>query len=189
MKDTDIREDRSMGLKTLLLASAAGLIFFLAGATAAMAASRDETKLDQEAADLDKSAGTPKGETVVVQKIEKEFNVTESTITGLRDQKLGYGEISIVLALAKTEPGGITADSISAIMKLRTGPPVMGWGEIAKKLGVKLGSVVSAVHKVDTSSLREIGKEEKAEHGKGMTNEERGGEMERTGPSGGHGRY
>jgi hypothetical protein len=192
MRRTDIREERSMALSVSLLAIAASLIFLLAGAPTTMAASRDETKLDRDAAGLDKSAGTPKGETVVIQKIEKEFNVSEATITGLRDQKLGFGEITIVLALAQTLPGGITTDNINSIMKMRTGPPVMGWGAIAKKLGVNLGTIVSGVHKVDTESHRELGMEEKAEHGKGMTNDEGSERMERPegmGHEGGHGRY
>jgi hypothetical protein len=188
------RDGRIRAEKTWMFVFAVLFMFSMTGIMAASAAtaSKDEKKLDREATELDHTAGTPKGETVVMQKLEKEFNVSESTITGLRGQKLGFGEIAIVLGLASKEPGGITDANISSIMTLRAGPPVMGWGEIAGKLGVNLGSVVSSVRRVDTGSHNEIRTKEMTEHGKGMMNGERTGRMggpERMNNGGGHGRY
>lgn len=39
------------------------------------------------------------------------------------------------------------------------GPPVMGWGEITKKLGFKLGPVISNVEKFRSKAHNDIGKE------------------------------
>ncbi len=50
-------------------------------------------------------------------------------------------------------------------MALRQGPPTMGWGEIAKKLDLKLGPTVSQVKNVNKETHREMGREASA--GKG----------------------
>ncbi len=191
-----LAEGRSAGEGVLLMfVLSLAVLLFIAAATTARAAtpSRDEKKLNQELSALDKTSDTSKGATVVVTRLEKEFSVPESTITGLRDRKLGYGEIAIVLALAKSEPGGITDTNISAIMTMRMGPPVMGWGEIADKLGVRLGTIVSDVHKVDTGSRRDLagagpGMEHGGSAGGGMRDEWRDNSTG-MGHQGGHGRY
>ncbi len=182
-------KERQM-LKALSLLFAAGLMLFVVGATPAMAAvSKDEKKLNTDVTELDKMAGQPQGAKVVTERLEKTFNVTDTQITTLRNEGLGFGEIAIVFSLAQ-KLGGITDTNISKIMALRQGPPVMGWGEIAQKLGVKLGPVVSQVHKVETGSHKEISKlEEKTEHGKSGMEERHEGfgsteRMER--PAGGH---
>ncbi len=151
-------------VKYASLVSASALVFLTAGVSAISAYTVDEKKLDAEVAALDKDAGAPRGETIVTERLEKEFNVTEAQITSLRDKKFGFGEIAIVFALASKLSGGITDDNISKIMAMRQGPPVQGWGEIAKTSGIKLGAVVSDVKKVERSSRSEIGREERAEH-------------------------
>ncbi len=174
--------------KVISLVLAVGLVFTLAGTATALAdTSKDEKKLDKEAAEIDETAGQPQGGAVVVRRLEKEFNVTEAQITALRDQKLGYGEIAIVFSLAKQLGGtsGITQENIDAVMTKRLDPPVMGWGEIAKSYNLKLGAVVSQVKKVETASTKEIKQEERTEHkmmkeDRHQGSEKRGG-MERTG--------
>ncbi len=133
--------------------------------TAWAAKSADEKKLDKETAAIDKTAGKTGGSTVVTDRLEKEFNVTADQITALRDKGLGYGEISIVFSLAGKLPGGITDANIAEITGMRTGPPVMGWGEIANKLGFKLGPTVSEVMKVNKEAERDM-KTEKSEMGR-----------------------
>ncbi len=151
------------------------LLFFMSGVTTARAdTDSDEKKLDTEVTTLDKDAGAAEGQKVVIGRLEKEFGVTDTEIQSLRDKKLGFGEITIVFSLAQKLPGGITDANISKIMTLREGPPVMGWGEIAKKLGFKLGPVVSNVKKIAKASHKEI---EKAEHEKINKGEDRGEEM------------
>ncbi len=66
----------------------------------------------------------------------------------MRDKKMGYGEIAIALSLCQKMPGGATDANIQQVMAMRQGTPAMGWGEIAKKLGTKLGPAVSQVRNV-----------------------------------------
>lgn len=141
------------------------LVLAMTGAAWA-AETKDEKSLNTEATEIDTTAKNAQGEKIVVGRLEKEFNVTDTQIQGLRDKKLGYGEISIVLSLSQTMPGGITDANIQQIMTLRQGPPIMGWGEIAKKLGTKLGTTVSQVKKVNKDTGREMKSEAKGEKGK-----------------------
>ena len=100
---------------------------------------------------MDKDTGQPEGEKRVADKLKSEFMVDDARVQGLRDQKLGYGEVSIVLALAQNLPGGITDANVQRVMALRQGPPAIGWGQLAKDLGLKLGRVQSKVHKLSTA--------------------------------------
>ena len=127
--------------------------------TAAWAeASKEEARIEKDASALDKDTNKPEGEKMVVQRLEKEFNVDDTRINSLRNQKLGYGEIAIVLAMAERLPGGITDANINKIMSMRQGPPVEGWGKIAMKLGFKLGPVISKVERVKAEAHRDIEK-------------------------------
>ena len=87
----------------------------------------------------------------------------DARVQGLRDQKLGYGEIGIVLSLASQLPGGIDDANVQKIMTLRQGPPVQGWGKIAKDLGLNLGKAVSQVKRTEAA----VRKQERARQGKG----------------------
>ncbi len=159
------------------------LVLTLAMLSAAWAAeTKEEKNLQKESTEISATASTPKGETVVTQKLEKEFKVTGAQVQALRDQKLGYGEIAIVFSLAQKMPGGITDANIQSVMTLRTGPPVMGWGEIAKKLGTKLGPTISQVKSVNKDTEREM---KGGTSGKGHMDQERS--EERHGDMTGHG--
>jgi hypothetical protein len=148
---------------TYIIVSA--LVLTLTMLSAAWAVETKEEKgLQKESSEIDATASTEKGGAVVVQRLEKEFGVTDAQIQALRDQKLGFGEIAIVFSLAQKMTGGITDANISQIMALREGPPVMGWGEIAKKLGFKLGPTISAVMKVNKEAGKDLGREEKGEN-------------------------
>ncbi len=159
-------------------------VALLLAGTAWAAETREEKALDRSAADISKNAGTEKGATVVTQRIEKEFGVTEAQVTALRDKKLGYGEISIVYSLASKMPGGITDANVQQVMTLRQGPPVMGWGEIAKKLDLKLGPAVSQVRGFAKDTDRDV--KHMAKSDMGRTHEQ---EMERHSEMGGAGSH
>lgn len=131
-------------------------------ARADAAPSRDERMLERTSAALDKDAARPDGEKSVETRLKSEFKVDDARIQGLRDQKLGYGEIAIVFALAERMSGGITDANVGALMAERRGPPEMGWGRIAKNRGVALGGVMSKVERVDAGAR----KQEKAQSGK-----------------------
>ncbi len=150
------------------------LVLTLSMLSAAWAAeTREEKNLQKESTEINTTAGTEKGATVVTQRLEKEFGVTDTQIQALRDQKLGYGEIAIVFSLAQKMDGGITDANIQSIMTLREGPPTMGWGQIANKLGTKLGPTVSQVKSVNRDTEREM----KGDKGQMERNQERHGEM------------
>jgi hypothetical protein len=144
-----IRQFRYIIISTLLLSlSAAG--------TVRAAETREEKNLNKEAAAISATAKSAQGEKVVVGRLEKEFNVTDTQIQGLRDKKLGYGEIAIVLSLAQKMPGGETDANIQQVMTLRQGPPRMGWGEVCKKLGTKLGPMVSQMRTMNRETHGEM---------------------------------
>jgi len=127
------------------------------------AESKEEQGLQKEAAEINTTAGNAQGEKVVIQRLEKDFNVSNDRIQGLRDQKLGYGEIAITLSLCQKMPGGITDANIHQVMTMRQGPPTMGWGDIAKKLGTKLGPAISQVTNVNKEISREMKHEAKGD--------------------------
>ncbi len=156
-----------------LALAAALLVFMTAIPTAWADTDSDMKKLDIETTALDKDAGEHGGSAIVLERLEKEFGVTSAEIDSLRDKKLGFGEIAIIFSLARKMPGGITDANISTILAMRQGPPKEGWGEVAKKLGFKLGPTVSGVKKFERSSHQAIGKAERGEH-ESIKGEERG---------------
>jgi hypothetical protein len=98
---------------------------------------KELTELGQK---IDKAANRA-GPEQVVDKIVREFKgtFTESDVQGLRQKGLGFGEITIVLALASKT--GMTSSQILALRK-----PGEGWGELARDLKLKnLGSVIKSV--------------------------------------------
>ncbi len=159
------------------------LSLMMLGSSAWAAETREGKALNTGGTEINKTAGSEHGATVVTQRIEKEFGVTASQVAALRDKNLGYGEITIVYSLASKMPGGITDANVQQIMTLRQGPPVMGWGEIGKKLGFKLGPSVSQVKSIAKDTDREVKSMAKGETEKGPM--EKSQEMERHGEMGG----
>ncbi len=107
----------------------------------------NDAQLDMGAAVIDELSATGDGGAAILQTIQAMFNVTASQIKALRAENLGYGEIIILLSIAQSMPGGISDATIASVLALRQGAPVMGWGAIASSMGVKLGTLVSAVEK------------------------------------------
>ncbi len=149
--------------------------------TAWASETKEEKNLSKEATEINKTADSSQGQNVVVGRIEKEFSVTDAQIKDLRNQKMGYGEISIVFSLASKMPGGITDANIQEVMTLRQGPPRMGWGEVAKKLGTTLGPTVSQVKNMNSETHQEMMREQHhdshGEHQGEMTGHESMGGM------------
>lgn len=112
------------------------------------------------------------------EKLKTEYKVDEARIESLRAKSLGYGEIKNVLAIAEKMPGGISDANVDKIMALRQGPPVMGWGEIAKKQGVTLGSVVGKGAEKKAEKASKPGKPEKAVRPEKPSRPERPGKAE-----------
>lgn len=77
------------------------------------------------------------------QSLKDKYKVSDDTINNLRDKKLGYGEVDTVLGLASQMPDGITDRNIQKVIELRQGDGShkMGWGNVAKELGLKMGDI------------------------------------------------
>jgi len=154
--------------KTRLLI--AGLFLCAAMPVLAREESPEETKLEKASIEMDKDAVKPEGGGLAVDKLKAEFGVDAARIQGLRDKKLGYGEVSITLSLAQAMPGGITDENMQQVLALRQGPPVMGWGKVAKELGLKLGPVISKVKRVSAEARKQAAM---------LKNGEKGGKREK----------
>ncbi len=104
----------------------------------------------------ERAAATPGGAGRVVETLAATFAVPESTVIALRDQeRLGYGEIGIALALSRTlaDRDGLAAGAAleQILGRRRAGE---GWGQIANGLDLRLGEVVSGVRRADRSVAR-----------------------------------
>ena len=147
--------------KLRIVGSALSLsIALMIGLVAGQAAAQDvDAKGDKELTQLtqkiDKSAAERDGGRVTSKIVDEwkgtnfKFDpnstpreLTTQDVRDLRAKKLGYGEISILLALTAKQPN--SAKSVSEILAMRR--PGEGWGKLARDLGYKnLGSVVKSV--------------------------------------------
>jgi hypothetical protein len=145
-----------------LIPAALGLfcvLSLLSVGTAAADVSKDEKNLAREAKRVNDTAAKPDGEKAVAKRLVVDLKAEEQQVQLLRDRKLGYGEAAIVLALAQAMPGGTTNANVQQVLALHEGPPAAGWGDVARKLGLKLGKIVSQVRKVANNANREIKKD------------------------------
>lgn len=147
-------------MKRAYLMFIVGIIIALAVAGTAWAElSKAEKNLERESKRLNDTAAKPDGEQAVLKRIRAEFKVENAQIQVLRERKLGYGEIASALSLAQKMPGGATEANVQKVLSMRQGPPVVGWGQVARQLGTKLGATVSQVKKMNNDANREIKKD------------------------------
>jgi len=132
----------------------AGLLLWAAMPALAQVKSADEKRLETTAMEIDKDAVQLEDAKMVTDRLKIEFKATDEQMQRLRDQKLGYGEICIALSMAQRLPGGVTDENLQKVTALRQGPPVMGWGNVAKELGTKLGPVLTRTRKVSAQTRR-----------------------------------
>jgi hypothetical protein len=132
------------------------VLSLLSVGAAAADVSKDERNLEREAMRLNDTAAKPDGEKAVVKRLTAEFKATDRQVQDLRGRNLSYGEAAIVLSLTQTLPGGVTDANVQKVLALRQGPPAMGWGQVARQLGTKLGKTVSQVRKAANNANREI---------------------------------
>ena len=144
------------------LTSIALIIGLVAGQAAAQDVdSKGDKELTQLTQKIDKSAADRDGGRVTAKIVDEwkgtkfKFDpnsapreLTAQYVHDLRAKKLGYGEISILLALTAKQPNSATAKSVSEILAMRQAGE--GWGKLARDLGYKnLGSVVKSVKATD----------------------------------------
>lgn len=137
--------------------------FFLCAAAPAATQDRrpEESSLERVSSELNTDCNEPGGEKAVVDMLKSEFKVDGPRIQGIRARGLGYGEVSAVLTLAQNLPGRITDVNVRNVIKQRMGPPVKGWGEVTKELGMKPDAAINKLKKVQ-AEVRKLTKKEKA---------------------------
>ncbi|MDP2653331.1 MAG: hypothetical protein Q8Q08_04795 [Candidatus Omnitrophota bacterium] len=116
----------------------------------------EEAKLEETAAPIETEAQTNEGQQAVTQKLKNQFQVDDRQISNLRNQNIGYGEIGIVLSLAKQLPGGITDQNIQTVMGTRQREHKRGWGQVARELNLNLGRSISDVKKAKRQSAETV---------------------------------
>jgi len=85
--------------------------------------------------------------------------ITAQDVSDLRAKKLGFGEISILLALTAKQSDPATAKSLGEILAMRQAGE--GWGKLARDLGYSsLGSVNQSVRATDARVEKVGGKPE-----------------------------
>jgi len=130
-------------------------------------AQRLQTQAQQLDADAATASTTSEGQKRVTETIAKQFKVDSSVVTDLRNKKMGFGEISTALALSqelmKKDSNLSQQDALKSILDQRA--KGMGWGQIANGMNLKLGRVVSEVHRADkrVERLAKLEKRDKME--------------------------
>ena len=112
----------------------------------------EELWVEQRKVDSDTraTAATPDGGKRIAEAIAKQMDVTDKLVTDLRGRKLGYGEITVALAVSRQLMKRDKLTQQQALDRVlgprRSG---QGWGAIARDLNVKLDDVLSDVRKTD----------------------------------------
>jgi hypothetical protein len=112
----------------------------------------EELWVEQRKVDSDTraAAATPDGRKRIAEAIAKEMKVSDKLVSDLRGRKLGYGEITVALALSQQLMKREKVTQQQALDRV-LGPRKsgQGWGAIARDLGLKLDDVLSEVKKTD----------------------------------------
>lgn len=107
-----------------------------------------EKKLEGNAKDVDVEAVT-NGDATVADRFAAEFGLTSEALLAERTQYgVGWGEVMIAHTLLANAPSGTTIDQLYALRG-----EGMGWGRIAYGMGLRVGSVATAV-KTETQVAR-----------------------------------
>jgi hypothetical protein len=136
-------------VKLLMTIAGVGILSMLVwGYSGGIAWADDEQVLEKKATTLNSTPASSQNDESRAKALAKQFNVPESRVAEMRNQKMGWGEITISLAMAQhmsaTSKTPLTTEqALTKIQRLRS--EKMGWGKIAKEEGFKLGPVVSAV--------------------------------------------
>jgi hypothetical protein len=107
----------------------------------------EQRKVDS---DTRATAATPDGRKRIAETIAKQMDVTDKLVMDLRGRKLGYGEITVALALSRQLMKRDKVTQQQALDRV-LGPRKsgQGWGAIARDLNLQLADVISDVKKTD----------------------------------------
>ena len=98
-----------------------------------------ETRLGRDVAYLNTLGRSADGEKSLTSSLESQFMANSTRIKEMRRARLGYGDISVTLAMASHLKGGITRANVEKIVALWKSSRMDGWSRIAGSLGVRLG--------------------------------------------------
>ncbi len=101
-----------------------------------------ETRLGKDVAYLNTVGRSPAGERSLSQSLESQFKPHAGQIADLRKQRLGYGDISVVLAVASRLRGGVSKQNIERIVTSWKSPRSGNWAKVARSFGVRVEHVV-----------------------------------------------
>jgi len=113
-----------------------------------------EMRLGRDVAYLNRVGGSPSGERSLSQSLVSRFRPEPGQIAELRKQRLGYGDISVVLAVASRLRGGVSRHNIERIVSLWKSPRSGSWGKIVRSLGVRVERVVLQVESLRGAQTR-----------------------------------
>jgi hypothetical protein len=113
-----------------------------------------ETRLGRDIVYLNHLGRSHDGESSLTQSLESQFRAASGRISEMRKARLGYGDISVVLALASHLKGHVSRANVERIIALRRSPRFGGWGKIATSLGIRLDRVVLQVESLRVRPMR-----------------------------------
>jgi hypothetical protein len=117
----------------------------------------DDQQIQKLSKMSEKERSIPDDNQAVIKRLKDQYGVDDQRIKSLRKKNLGYGEIDIVFSLAEQMPGKINDENVEKIMGLRQSDQgTIGWGKVARQLGVKLGDIKGQVEKVGKSNLEDM---------------------------------
>ncbi len=163
------------GRKMLSLAAALLLLLSLVSLATAKTTMKDVAKLKQDIAAIDGDVAASHADTIVADRIAKEFKVSPSEVTALSGRLPGLGETAAVYALADRLKGGVTDSNISTVMS-KYEAAKDDWGAISRDLNISLSSVAGKVKSIEKGVHKDI---KKASTGKGTTGTAGGGVQKR----------
>lgn len=113
-----------------------------------------EMRLGKDVAYLNNVGRSASGERSLSRSLQEKFGADAAQIEGLRKQRLGYGDISVVMALASRLHGGISRLNIERIVSRWRAPRSGDWARIARSMGVRVDRVVLQIESLTTRENR-----------------------------------
>ena len=123
------------------------VVFIFAGLVASMGSlwastMAVETRLGLDVAYLNRLGRSAQGETSLTLSLERRFRADSAWINEMRRARLGYGDISVALALASDLPGGVTRANVGRIVARWRSSRADRWPNVARSMGLRLKRVV-----------------------------------------------
>ena len=114
-----------------------------------------ETRLGRDVAYLNRLGRSAQGEISLTQSLERRFRAESAWIREMRRARLGYGDISVALALASDLPGGTTKSNVESIVARWRSSRAERWPQVTRSLGLRLERVVL---QIESMKVRPVAK-------------------------------